>query len=190
MKLNLVNIANRKSNGGLQFNFNTGQVLMALSVVILLITVALPMMMIFYNTFFNKVAFNWRMFVDVVFKYENVQAMWNTVKIAFIVTVIGTIIGVCFAWLVGRSDMPFKELMKTLFIIPYMFPPFLGALAWGLLFSPRSGYLNKLFMSLTGGSEPLFNIDGIPGIAFVEICYYFPFVFMQVASALENGSNP
>src|SRR5690554_7406579 len=74
--------------------------------------------------------------------------------------------------------------MKTLFTIPYMFPPFIGVMAWQLLLSPRSGYINKLFVSLIG--QPIFNINSIAGIVFVELCYYFPFVFIQVSSALER----
>ena len=31
-----------------------------------------------------------------------------------------------------------------------------------------------------------FNINSIWGIVFVEVSYYFPFVFMQVVSALER----
>ncbi len=79
-----------------------------------------------------------------------------------------------------------KGFMRTLFVIPYMFPPFIGAMAWGLMLSPRSGYLNKMYMSLTGGVDPLMNINSLWGIIFVEICYYFPFVFIQVVGALER----
>ncbi len=42
-------------------------------------------------------------------------------------------VGVLYAWLTGRTNIPLKGLMKTLFVIPYMFPPFIGAVAWGLL---------------------------------------------------------
>ena len=33
--------------------------------------------------------------------------MWNTIKIALLVTLIGTIVGLFFAWLLGRSDIPY-----------------------------------------------------------------------------------
>jgi len=59
-------------------------------------------------------------------------------------------------------------------------------MAWGLLLSPRSGYINKLWMLMMGTREPLMNINSIAGIVFVEVCYYFPFVFLQVVSALER----
>ena len=166
-----------------KFKFTIGNLLFTFSMIILVITIALPMLMIVYNTFFYKLTFNWKMFVNVILQKENIGAMYNTIKVSLLVTVFGTVIGLFFAWLVGRSDIPLKEAMKTFFTIPYMFPPFIGAMAWQLLLLPRSGYINKLFISLFG--SPIININSIAGIVFVEICYYFPFVFIQVSSALE-----
>ncbi len=180
--------ANRKNNMGVmespRIRFTIGNLLFTFSIIILVITVALPIIMIIYNTFFYKLSFNWKMFGNVIFQKENIGAMYNTIKISLLVTVFGSVIGLFFAWLVGRSDIPLKGVMKTLFTIPYMFPPFIGAMAWQLLLLPRSGYINKFFISLFG--SPIFNINSIAGIVFVEICYYFPFVFIQVSSALER----
>ena len=167
-----------------KIKFTIGNLLFTFSIIILVITVALPIIMIIYNTFFYKFTFNWKMFGNVIFQKENIGAMYNTIKISLLVTVFGSVIGLFFAWLVGRSDIPLKEAMKTLFTIPYMFPPFIGAMAWQLLLLPRSGYINKVFISLFG--SPIFNINSIAGIVFVEVCYYFPFVFIQVSSALER----
>ena len=165
---------------------DTGQLLLGLSVIILVMTIAMPMAMIIGNTFFYDWTFDLDMFTRVVFNPENGEAMLNTVKVSLGVTFFGTIVGLFFAWLVGRSDIPFKRTMKTLFVIPYMFPPFIGAMAWELLLSERSGYLNKFIINITGLDHSLFNINSLAGIIFVEVCYYFPFVFIQVASALER----
>ena len=164
----------------------TGQLLLIVSTVILIITVVLPVAMIVYNVFFYKWSFDWKLFASMLTDPDNLAAMWNTIKISFFVTTLGTIVGLFFAWLIGRSDIPLKGLMKSLFVIPYMFPPFIGAMAWGLLLAPRSGYINKMFMAITGGRTPLFNINTLAGIVFVELCYYFPFVFIQVSGALER----
>ncbi len=166
--------------------FNTGQLLLVISTIILVITVVLPVAMIVYNVFFYNWSFDWSLFASMLTDPDNLAAMWNTVKISFFVTTLGTVVGLFFAWLIGRSDIPLKGLMKSLFVIPYMFPPFIGAMAWGLLLAPRAGYINKMFMALTGGRTPLFNINTLAGIVFVELCYYFPFVFIQVSGALER----
>lgn len=166
--------------------FSLDKVLTILSFVILIVVVVIPMVMIVYNTFFFEGKFDTSLFTEIIMDPANVTAMWNTIKIALLVTLFGTVVGLFFAWLLGRSDIPLKGLMRSMFTIPYMFPPFFGAMAWELLLSPRSGYLNKWLMATFHLSQAPFNINSIGGIIFVECSYYFPFVFMQVVSALER----
>lgn len=166
--------------------FNLDKFLTLISFVFLLIVVVLPIAMIIYNVFFYGGRIDFSLFKNIVFDKENLHSILNTVVIALSVTVLGTAVGLFFAWLLGRSDIPLKGLMRSLFTIPYMFPPFFGAMAWDLLLSPRGGYFNSWYMSITGAETALFNINSLAGIIFVEMSYYFPFVFMQVVSALER----
>ena len=138
------------------------------------------------NAFFFNGQFDIAMFKEVVFSADNISAMTNTVIIGLAVTVFGTIVGLFYAWLLGRSDIPCKGLMRALFMIPYMFPPFFGAMAWDMLLSGRGGYINTWLMNTFGFQNAVFNINSLGGIIFVEVSYYFPFVFMQVVSALER----
>ncbi len=174
------------NNGLVERRFGLDQGLFILSLAILLVTVLLPVLMIVIRTFFQGGKLDWKLFTRVVMAPENLSSIANTIKIAILVTVFGTVLWLFYSWLIGRSDIPLKGVMKALFTIPYMFPPFFGAMAWSLMLAPRSGYLNKVFMHITGGNLPLLNINSIGGIVFVETCYYFPFVFLQVVSALER----
>lgn len=166
--------------------FNMDGILTGLSMILLLIIVVIPVFSIIYNSFFYQGHFDPKLFINQLTDKGNLTAMWNTIKIAFWVTVLGTVLGTFYAWLLGRSDIPAKGLMRALFNIPYMFPPFLGAMAWDLLLNGRSGYLNRLLMDLFHLSKAPVNINTLGGIIFVELSYYFPFVFMQVVSALER----
>ena len=166
--------------------FSMDGVMTALTVVLLLVVVVIPVVSIIYNAFFFQGHFDPKLFSSQLTDAGNLAAMWNTIKIAFWVTLLGTVVGTFYAWLLGRSDIPAKGLMRALFNIPYMFPPFLGAMAWDLLLNGRSGYLNKLLMEVFGLSTAPVNINTLGGIVFVELSYYFPFVFMQVVSALER----
>ena len=166
--------------------FGLDGIMTSLSFVLLFIVVIIPVFMILYNAFFSEGKLDIALFVKVLSDPGNLSAVWNTVKIAVLVTIFGTIMGLFYAWLLGRSDIPMKGLMRALFAIPYMFPPFFGAMAWDLLLSGRGGYLNNWLMSTFHLSAALININSIWGIVFVEVSYYFPFVFMQVVSALER----
>lgn len=165
--------------------FGLDRFLTILCFVILFVIVLVPVVMIFYVTFFNNGHFDLTMIKKVIIDVDNVGAMWNTIKVAAGATIIGTLMGLFFAWLLGRSDIPTKGLMKAMFTIPYMFPPFFGAMAWDLMLNSRRGYINKWIFQ-TFGIRSLFNINSIGGIIFVECCYYFPFVYMQVVNALER----
>ena len=165
---------------------NMDAILTVVCFILLLIIVVIPIFMIIYNAFFDGGRFSLELFTTQMTDSKNLSAMWNTVQIAIFTTIAGTIMGVFYAWLLGRSDIPAKGLMRALFNIPYMFPPFLGAMAWDLLLNGRSGYLNRWLRTTFHLSKMPFNINSIWGIVFVEVSYYFPFVFMQVVSALER----
>ncbi|HSR10277.1 MAG TPA: iron ABC transporter permease [Thermodesulfobacteriota bacterium] len=166
--------------------WGAAEIILFLSILILVVVVAIPVLLIFWNSFYVEGAFNFKDVIKVLTQPDTYEALVNSVIIAAGVTFFSTVIGVFFAWLVSRTDLPLKETMKVLFVVPFMLPSFIGALAWKMLLSPRAGYINKFFMDLFGTEEPLFNIYGFLGIIAVETMYLFPFVFIQVCGALER----
>ena len=166
--------------------FGVAQLILLISIAILVIFVAWPVLLILFNAFFVEGKFNSIDFYNVLTEPETFQALKNSFVIACMTTVGSVIVGTFFAWLVTRTDLPYKTFMKSLFLVPFMLPSFIGALAWKMLLSPHSGYINKLWMDLFNTTEPLFNIYSYAGIALVEVMYLFPFVFIQVCGALER----
>ncbi len=162
------------------------ELLLALSVLVLVVVVAIPVILIFWTAIYVDGHLNIKDIVKVLSEPDTYEALKNSVVIAAGVTFFSTIIGVFFAWLVSRTDLPFKNTMKLLFLIPFMLPSFIGALAWKMLLSPRSGYINKFIMSAFGLETSLFDIYSLAGIIAVETMYLFPFVFIQVSGALER----
>lgn len=174
----------RKSQVGM------GEVLLWLSIAILVIVVVVPVALIFFNAFWVDGHFNLKDTINILTQRDTYEALLNSLIIASGVTVMSTIVGTFFAWLVTRTDIPYKRFMKVLFLVPFMLPSFIGALAWKILAAPRSGYLNNLlrdFYDLLGGIDgPIMNIYSYTGIMIVETMYLFPFVFIQVSGALER----
>ena len=162
------------------------RIMTILCYVALIAVVILPVFMIIYYTFWDGTKIDFEMFKSVLLQKENLQAMKNTLIIAVFATLFATLVGVFFAWLLGRSDIPMKGFMKFLFSIPFMIPPFLAAMSWDMMFSGRGGYVNKLLMSVFNLANAPLNINSILGIIIIEVVYYFPFVYMQVVSALER----
>ncbi len=166
--------------------FGTPELLFSLSVALLVIVVAVPMLLIFFNAFWVDGHFNVADVIKVLQHPETYKALLNSLILSVGVTITGTIVGTFFAWLVTRTDLPFKKTMKLLFLVPFMLPAFIGALAWKMLLSPRAGYINRFFMDVLGFDGPVFNIYSYAGIILVETMYLFPFVFIQVSGALER----
>ena len=166
--------------------FGMAEFIFLLSVLILVVIVALPVVLIFWTSFIVDGHLNMKAVMDTIMQEETFQALNMSIMIAACVTVTCTFVGTLFAWLVTRTDLPFKETMKVLFTVPFMLPAFIGALAWKMLLSPRAGYINQLWMAITGTRHALFNIYGFWGIVIIETMYLFPFVFIQVSGALER----
>ncbi len=117
------------------------------------------------------------------------KAIWNTLIISFWVGVIAVVIGSLLAWLVTRTDLPLKRTIRALVMASFVTPPFLGAFAWTLLAGPNAGLLNKIYRSLTGSEEALFNIFSMEGLIFVMALYSFPYVFSMIANVCELISS-
>lgn len=162
------------------------EVILFFSIAILVIFVAFPVLLILTNALFGGGSFNVKDIVKVFSNPDTYHALLNSLIIAGGTTILSTIIGTFFAWLVTRTDLPFKNIMKVVFLVPFMFPSFIGALAWKMLLNPRSGYINRFFMDVLNFSDPVFNIYSYHGMWFVESMYLFPFVFIQVSGALER----
>ena len=127
-------------------------------------------------------------FVTLFTDPDFLDPLLTTAIIATASALICCVVAAPMGWLVSRTDMPGRQLIRALVTASFVTPPFLGAVAWELLAAPNSGLLNQLFRFVTGAEadEHLFNIYSMTGIVFVISCYTFPFVFVLVANALDN----
>jgi iron(III) transport system permease protein len=109
-----------------------------------------------------------------------------TMELASAVGVLCCVIAAPMGWIVARTDMKARRVVRALVTASFVTPPFLGAVAWEILAAPNSGIINQLYRDLTGADDPLFDVYTLPGLIFVIACYTFPYVFVLVANALEK----
>jgi iron(III) transport system permease protein len=107
--------------------------------------------------------------------------------------VLATVCGFGLAWLVARTDCPWKPLIWGAALFPIILPGILGTMAWTLLLSPDAGVLNHVFRSV---GIPAFDIFTIPGMVFVEGTHLAPLAFLMglatfssLDSSLEEASR-
>jgi iron(III) transport system permease protein len=108
----------------------------------------------------------------------------TTLLLASIGTVGAMLIGVWLAWLAVRTDVPGRRMLEAVAITPMFIPPLIGAFAWDILASPKSGVINIIARSL--GIGQAVNAYSFAGIGFVFAIYYCPYVFLFVAASLRN----
>jgi iron(III) transport system permease protein len=111
-----------------------------------------------------------------------------SLAVAFCVAVASAIVAAPLAWLVARSDLPWKRAFRLLVMASFVTPPFLGAVAWEILAAPNSGLLNEAYRLALGlpRRDHLFNVYSVAGLIFVLSTYTFPYVFILVANGLER----
>lgn len=92
------------------------------------------------------------------------------------------------AWLVARTDLPGRRLIRILVTASFVTPPFLGAVAYEIIAAPNSGLVNVAYRNLFGldRSAHLVNIYTFTGLVFAIACFTFPYVFTLVSNALDK----
>lgn len=110
----------------------------------------------------------------------------NTLIFACGSTFVGLVMAACLAWLVERTDIPCKALIYVGVPLTMAMPGMLQAMAWVLLASPRSGFLNKGAIELLGFSGPIFNIYGLGGMIFIESMRMIPTAFLMLVPLMRS----
>src|SRR6476469_1340310 len=126
-----------------------------------------------------------QLFIDPEFVKPLATTLWTSAAVGLLCLAAAAPM----AYLVARTDLPFKRLLRTLVLASFVTPPFLGAFAWVLLGGPNAGILNQWYYALTGlkafDAAPLINIFSAWGLVFVMALYTFPYVFTFVANSLD-----
>src|SRR6186997_1197577 len=113
------------------------------------------------------------------------QIMLNTLSVSFAATLMALVIGFIMAWILTRTNVPGRLLFEQLMAVPYYLTPLLGALAWSLLGSPESGFINQIWRAL-GGAGHLIDINTPYGIAWVMALFEGSVAFVMIAALMKS----
>ncbi|MFD0981075.1 ABC transporter permease [Tropicimonas aquimaris] len=114
------------------------------------------------------------------------KVIWNTAIYVIGATVFGIFTAAVLAWLVERSDMPGKMWIYAGVPLGIAVPGILHAIAWVLLLSPRSGFINRAYMDMTGSATPLFDIYTMGGLIFAEGLRLVPVAFLMLVPLMRS----
>jgi iron(III) transport system permease protein len=112
--------------------------------------------------------------------------IYNTVVFALGSAAIAVVLGTVFAWLVERTDMPGKDLLYPLFLVPIAIPGVLFSIAWVLLLSPGAGIVNLVLKQVLQLDQAPLNIYNLPGMIFLEGLHLTPITFLMMAGSFRR----
>jgi iron(III) transport system permease protein len=118
-----------------------------------------------------------------IFQYP--QILLNTLTVSVAATVMALAFGFVMAWILTRTNVPGRQLFEQLMAVPYYLTPLLGALAWSLLGSPESGFINQIWRAL-GGTGHLIDINTAYGIAWVMALFEGSVAFVMIAAVMKS----
>lgn len=153
---------------------------------LLLVFGVFPLFLVLFRSFLVESSLSLGNYLRVFGRPANWRALITTLQMAGLTTLFSLLLAFPLAWLVSRTDVPGRHTLRVLFTIPYMIPPYLGAIAWSQLLNPDVGYINRALKGLLGLAESPFDIYTFAGLVWVMVLFEMPLALLTLASGLEK----
>ncbi|MCF6326266.1 MAG: iron ABC transporter permease [Devosiaceae bacterium] len=111
------------------------------------------------------------------------ESFWNSFYVSAMSVIFATMIALPLAYITTRFNFAGSVIIQSLGFIPLIMPPFVGAVAMQLIFG-RNGTVNLLLRDNFGITLPF--MDGLNGVILVQSIHYFPFILINLSTALRN----
>ena len=169
-----------------KFTFDIKWILIAGIIGFLLVFQVFPLVYLLFRAFFATGHFSLESFARIYSYALNWTCLKNTLFTALLSMVFGVLIAFPLAWLVGRTNLHGRRVFRTLFVMTYMVPPYVGAMAWLRLLNPSVGTLNVFLQKIFGLAGMPFNIYTTGGLVWVLTTFYYPYAFITISRAMEK----
>ena len=152
----------------------------------LIVLIVLPLLSLLWGSIASPRGPTLGYFARVLTNRLYFQALLNSLTLGAWTGLFSILIGVPLAWAVVRTDLPGRNFVKLTATLSYLSPPFLLAIAYVNLFSPRAGVINAFLRQAIPAHDLTFNIFSMAGLVLVTIPHTFPFVYLLASSALAS----
>ncbi len=95
-------------------------------------------------------------------------------------------LGTLLAWLVERTNTPFRSVFIPLAVVPLILPGVLEVISWIFLLNPKVGYLNVVFQQIFGFKTGPIDIYSLPGMIWVQSVGQVPLAFLLMIAAFRS----
>ena len=168
--------------------FDMKWIIILLIVDFLAVFQVLPVVYIIIRALFPEGSFSLETLRRLYTAPMNLEALKNTMIASVATMILGTLLAFPLAWLVGRTNLYGRKFFRALFVMTYMVPPYVGAMAWLRLMNPNVGTINqwiRAILHLSDAPGPL-NVYTLPGMIWVLTTFYYPYAFITISRAMEK----
>ncbi|SBW10706.1 ABC transporter, permease protein [uncultured Eubacteriales bacterium] len=112
----------------------------------------------------------------------------NTILLAVGTCVVSILFGGLFAFLITRTNLPWRKYLSSIFIFPYIMPQWTLAVVWQNMFNSNAvtGTSNGLLAATTGIAMPMWWCKGLFPSLVVLGLHYAPFAYILIGGIFRN----
>ncbi len=125
-------------------------------------------------------------FADAYGSARTYRLFGNSLVYAAGVGALALTLGTGLAWIVERTNTPFRRVFFGLSLVPIIVPGIVSTIAWIFLLSGRIGVLSRAYTTLFGLDEAPFTIYSMPGMIWAEGLHLSPLVFLLMTAAFKS----
>lgn len=109
----------------------------------------------------------------------------NTLIFAGGSTILAVSLATVLSWLLERTDLPARDALRAMILMPMATPPLLLAIGWALVLAPRIGIVSVALQPILGPLDRWFDIYSMPGAIFVQTLAYVPTSVLMLSPAIR-----
>ncbi len=125
-------------------------------------------------------------YIETYVNPEIPAAVMNTLVYAIAGTILAVVFGTALAWVVERTNTPFRTAFSLAAAATFFVPGMLMALAWSALANPRIGTLNGFLRGFFDVVEGPLDINTMGGMIWVFGTHLYPVVFLIMGAAFRS----
>ncbi len=147
---------------------------------LLALFVVYPLAMLLARIFWDQGTFTLAGLATILTDRHQIRAFWNSLLLASLVGVLGTVLGFVFAFTATRGGLP-RWLVTAIdgaVLLPLVSPPFTTAIGWIFSFGPR-GLITHSVLGIKGVS-----VYGMTSTLGAEALTYFPIAYLTLRPML------
>lgn len=115
------------------------------------------------------------------------RPLLHSLETSLTISLLAMTLGAFMAWLVVRTDMPFRKGIAIFAVIPFVLPSYTLALAWLDFFkNERIGGTTGIYQYLFGAPTPDWLAYGLVPIVVTLSLHYYPFTYLLLSGALVS----